>query len=96
MCVGETLRVPLRTYEHPNGVLIPDPTGSGYVTILFVSHAQPTASRLTTTQGWYRTLRGPVTLRLMRAYVYVCALRVYVCALRVYVCALRLILAIYN
>ena len=27
MCIGETLWVPLCTYEHPNGVLIPDPIG---------------------------------------------------------------------
>ena len=27
VCIGETLWVPLCTYEHPNGVLIPAPVG---------------------------------------------------------------------
>ena len=45
VCIGETLWVPLCTHEHPTGAHTV-PNGYGYVTFLFVSHAQPTASRL--------------------------------------------------
>ena len=61
MCIGETLWVPLCTYEHPNGVLIPDPLW-GPVTLRFSFRSRTFSLRLpgslTTPKGWYHTPKG--------------------------------------
>ena len=61
---GDPYGVPLCTYEHPYGVLIPDPR-RGPVTLRFIFFRSRTVSlrlpgSLTTPSGWYRTRWGPV------------------------------------
>ena len=87
---GDPYGVPLCTYEHPNGVLIPDPVGVRYQALRgLVSGFSFSIARsafvlpatLPPLRGGITPLRGVITRRLMRAYscTYVLSVRkVYV------------------
>ena len=73
MCIGETLWVPLCTYEHPNGVLIPVPVGGRLRYVSFCSRT--VIRRLPGSLTTLRVVPDPygsgITLRLTRTRVYV-------------------------